>query len=114
MVEQLTSNEQVVGSSPTRGSILKGVVFMCNMIKAIIYQGTHYGFINGFFVDKNSRGIFSVRSHYCKDGTEKVRYGHAETAERAVASMREKYGRTHMRAYKCGFCDGYHIGNARH
>ena len=84
-----------------------------NMIKAIIYQCQHYGFVNSFFIDKNGKGIFSPRSHYNKDGTEKVRYGHAETAERAVAAMTEKYGRKHMRAYKCGFCDGYHIGNAR-
>lgn len=84
------------------------------MMKAIWYQCKHYGFINSFFIDKNGRGIFSLRSHYCKNGEEKVRYGHAETAEKAVESMNKKYGRPKMRAYKCGFCDGYHIGNARY
>lgn len=84
-----------------------------NMIKAILYQCKHHGFINSFFIEKSGLGIFSPRSHFNKDGTEKVRYGHAETAEQAVAAMKEKYGRKNMRAYKCGFCNGYHIGNAK-
>lgn len=44
------------------------------------------------------------------ESTGKVRYGHKETAEAAVASM-EKKGRGKMDAYACEDCSGWHIGH---
>lgn len=41
----------------------------------------------------------------------KVRYGHKETAERAVTAMKIK-GSKYLEAYKCRYCGGWHIGGA--
>ncbi len=43
--------------------------------------------------------------------TGKVRYGHRESAERAVASMLAK-GRGQMDAFECPDCEGWHIGHS--
>ena len=40
----------------------------------------------------------------------KIRYGHQETAERAVESMVER-GAGRMEAYTCEACAGWHIGH---
>lgn len=42
----------------------------------------------------------------------KIKYGHMETAEKAVESMRKK-ARNELQAYKCQYCDGFHIGRIR-
>jgi len=39
----------------------------------------------------------------------KVKYGHMESAEKAVVAMREKRG-AKLEAYKCRYCDGFHVG----
>jgi hypothetical protein len=41
--------------------------------------------------------------------TRKVRYGHKETAERAVSAMMSK-GSKPLEPYPCGYCAGWHIG----
>lgn len=44
----------------------------------------------------------------------KVRYGHRPTALRAVDAMFAKDGKTGARleAYRCQYCDGWHIGHS--
>jgi len=42
----------------------------------------------------------------------KRRYGHQETAERAVSAMFKKYGGNRMESYHCKTCDGWHIGHS--
>lgn len=82
---------------------------MNNMVKAFLFQCKHHGFIKAFFIDKNGRGIFSKNSHYSK-GKEKVKYNSLESAIKASKAINKKYG-SNTEAYKCGFCDAYHIGN---
>ncbi len=41
----------------------------------------------------------------------KVRYGHRESAEKAVAAMKAK-GRGEMEAFECPDCGGWHIGHS--
>ncbi len=44
--------------------------------------------------------------------TRKVRYGHMETAQKAVADMAAK-GKDGLEAYACSVCLGFHIGHPR-
>lgn len=57
--------------------------------------------------------MFHPNSHFGKlTRKPKVEYGHLHTAEKAARSMGEKWG-GEFSAYKCVFCDGYHIGRNR-
>lgn len=40
----------------------------------------------------------------------KVKYGHWDTAKRAIVAMRAK-GVLNLSAYVCRYCDGFHIGH---
>lgn len=42
----------------------------------------------------------------------KIKYGRLATAERAVEQMKRKAVHK-LEAYKCRYCDGYHIGRVR-
>lgn len=62
------------------------------------------------FFDKIIGGVdFSISFGDCVTCSRKVRYGHRETAERAVVKMHEK-GSKPLEAYRCLCCDGWHIG----
>ena len=45
-------------------------------------------------------------------GKEKVCYHHKESTIKSAEAMSKKKG-VHFSAYKCLFCDGYHIGKNR-
>ena len=63
-----------------------------------------------FFITGNAWGLFSINSHVNqKTGEPKVQYSSIEKALKSAQKMQEKYG-VSFSAYKCAFCDGYHIG----
>jgi hypothetical protein len=58
-------------------------------------------------------GIFSKNSHIAlSSGKPKVPYSTKEKAIKAAAWMNERHGGTYS-AYKCVFCDDYHVGKNR-
>lgn len=70
-------------------------------------------FFRNFLVNGNGWGLFSIYSHINrKTGKPKIEYDSLQEARKAADSLRRKYGRN-LSAYKCMFCDGYHIGNDR-
>lgn len=70
-------------------------------------------FFYNFFVSRNAWGAFSINSHINQgSGKPKVMYNTLKTALKSAEKMSEKHG-THFSAYKCLFCDGYHIGKNR-
>ena len=72
-----------------------------------------------FFITGNAWGAFSINSHINQHtGEPKQTYNHKESALKAAESMSikqsKKYGTdVHFSAYKCLFCDGYHVGKNR-
>lgn len=54
-------------------------------------------------------GLFSKRSHENASGKPKISYGSKASATKAAAAMMKKRG-AYFSNYKCGWCDGYHIG----
>lgn len=78
-----------------------------NFLLAIKCQG-----FREFFITRNGWGIFSKNSHINrKTGKEKVKYSE-ESAKKAAISLSKKTGNK-LSAYKCMYCDGWHIGNDR-
>lgn len=66
-----------------------------------------------FFITRNAWGAFSINSHINQHtGQPKQTYNHLETALKSAEKMGQKYN-THFSAYKCLYCDGYHIGKNR-
>ena len=66
-----------------------------------------------FFITGNAWGAFSVNSHINQHtGEPKITYNHLETALKSAEKMGQK-NNTHFSAYKCLYCDGYHIGKNR-
>ena len=66
-----------------------------------------------FFITGNAWGAFSINSHMNQHtGKLKVMYNTKETALKSAEAMGKKHD-THFSAYKCLFCDGYHIGKNR-
>lgn len=67
-------------------------------------------FFYNFFISKNAWGAFSINSHINQSsGKPKVMYNTIKTANKSAGLMSRKCG-THFSAYKCMYCDGYHIG----
>jgi hypothetical protein len=58
-------------------------------------------------------GAFSIYSH-CRrsDGKPNIAYSTPNKAQKAVRSMERKYGVPFM-AYKCLYCDGWHVARSR-
>lgn len=70
-------------------------------------------FFYNFFISRNAWGAFSINSHINQHtGKPKVGYHTKETALKSAKKMSEKHG-AHFSAYKCLFCDDYHIGKNR-
>ena len=66
-----------------------------------------------FFITGNAWGGLHVNSHINQHtGQPKVMYNTEKSAIKAADSMSKKHG-THFSAYKCAFCDGYHVGKNR-
>jgi hypothetical protein len=71
-------------------------------------------FYRNFFVTRNAWGLFSKNSHASQTtGKLKVMYNTRESAVKAAANMEKKHPDGKFRAYKCVFCDGFHIGKNR-
>ena len=82
------------------------------MLKAIWYQIKRKGAFRDIFITHNAFGIFSKNSHtnmHNNVGKDKQKYPTEESAQKAADSMGRKFG-GHFSVYKCGYCDGYHIG----
>lgn len=70
-------------------------------------------FFYNFFVSRNAWGAFSINSHINQStGNPKNMLKTKEDALKVAAKMSAKHG-VHFSAYKCLFCDGYHIGKNR-
>lgn len=81
-----------------------------NIWLAIISQMPLKRLFRNFFITRNAWGLFSKNSHINQKTNEpKITYSSLEKANKAARKMREKYG-GEFSAYKCAFCDGYHIG----
>lgn len=66
-----------------------------------------------FLVNGNGWGLFSIHSHINRrTGRPKIVYDSAEAARKSAAGLNRKTG-ARLSAYKCMFCDGFHIGNDR-
>ena len=89
------------------------LITLRNLVLGLIDQGPLLRFFRNFFITGNARGLFSVNSHISQGtGLPKVCYNTKVTATKAALKMEEKYGFT-FSAYKCIFCNGYHIGKSR-
>lgn len=60
-------------------------------------------------LNRNILGIFYKYSHTNKNGNHKIAYSSFEKALKACSSMEKKTGNV-FSAYKCLYCDGFHIG----
>ncbi len=83
-----------------------------NILKALYEQGPPKRFFRNFFITRNAWGMFSKLSHTRADGKDKVSYSTRESAQKAAEAMKRKQGK-YFSAYKCIYCDGYHIGSNR-
>ena len=84
-----------------------------NLIRAVLDQGPLTRFIRNFFITGNAWGLFHINSHISQSsGKPKVEYSTPESAAKAMAAMSRKTGGD-FSAYKCAYCDGYHIGKNR-
>lgn len=82
------------------------------MLKAIWYQIKRKGAFRDIFITHNAFGIFSKNSHtnmHNNIGKDKQKYPTEESAQKAADIMGQKFG-GYFSVYKCGYCDGYHIG----
>lgn len=69
--------------------------------------------VQEFFHNQECLGAFSINSHINQHtGQPKQTYNHLETALKSAEKMGQKHN-THFSAYKCLYCDGYHIGRNR-
>lgn len=67
-------------------------------------------FVRNFFITRNAWGLFHRNSHVSqRSGKPKVKYNTKKTALKSAQKMSEKHGK-HFSAYKCLWCEGYHLG----
>lgn len=84
-----------------------------NLILALKDQLSLSRAFHNFFVTEVAWGSFSLNSHIAlSTGEPKVYYLSKEKALGAAAWMRRKHGGA-FSAYKCAFCDRYHVGRSR-
>lgn len=84
-----------------------------NLFLVIKYQMPLKRFVRNFFITRNAWGLFHKNSHISqRSGKPKVKYNTKVTALKAAKKMTEKHGK-HFSAYKCLWCDGYHLGKNR-
>lgn len=84
-----------------------------NLYRAVLDQFPLQRALRNFFVTGVAWGLFSRNSHISlKSGKPKVVYSSKSTALSAADSMQKRLGGT-FSAYKCAFCDGYHVGRSR-
>ena len=69
--------------------------------------------LHNFFVTGIAWGLFSPNSHLLlSSGLPKVAYSSKGKALKAAGKMQAKHG-GRFSAYKCAFCDFYHVGRSR-
>jgi len=84
-----------------------------NFLIWILDQFRRKTWFKNFFITGNAWGGFHIESHINQStGNPKVTYNTKESALKAAEAMSKKKG-VHFSAYKCLFCDGYHIGKNR-
>ena len=84
-----------------------------NLWKWTIDQVQRKTWFKNFFITGNAWGAFSKYSHLSRrSGEPKITYSTKEKALKAADKMGQKHG-VHFSAYKCLWCDGYHIGKNR-
>ena len=84
-----------------------------NIILGIKDQGPLKRAFRNFFITGNAWGLFHKNSHIRADnGQPKVMYNTRKSAVKSAEAMKKKYDK-HFSAYKCIFCDGYHLGRNR-
>lgn len=82
---------------------------MKNLLKGIWFQIRHKDWFRNIFITRNAIGIFWRHSHTRKDGVDKQVYNTLASANKAAESMNKKYDGKFV-AYKCCFCNGFHVG----
>lgn len=84
-----------------------------NLILALLDQGPFKRAFRNFFITGNAWGLFHINSHIRQDTQKlKVMYNTKASALKSAEAMGKKRG-THFSAYKCAYCDGYHLGRNR-
>ena len=84
-----------------------------NLILALRDQGPPKRAFRNFFITGNAWGLFHINSHVrFETGQPKVMYNTKETALKSAEAMKTKKG-VHFSAYKCAYCNGYHLGRNR-
>lgn len=100
---------EIMGSNPIGVTMIK----FRNLRIWFIDQWKRKTFFRNFFITRNAWGAFSINSHMNQHkGEPKICYSTKEKALKAADKMSIKTGK-HFSAYKCLFCDGYHIGKNR-
>jgi hypothetical protein len=84
-----------------------------NLWLALLEQGPWKRAFKNFFITGNAWGLFHKNSHTAAgSGKLKVMYNTKVSAAKSAEALKKKRG-THFSAYKCIFCDGYHLGRNR-
>ena len=85
-----------------------------NIIAVIKDQMPIKRFFINFFVTRNAWGLFHKNSHIASySGAPKIAYSSSVSSNKAANKMNQKYPENTYRAYKCLWCDGYHIGKTK-
>lgn len=82
-----------------------------NLILGLKDQGPLTRFVRNL-LKGHVLGLFSKRSHFNQNGSEKIKYNTKQTAIKSAEKMRQKHGKWFSN-YKCIYCDGYHLGKNR-
>jgi hypothetical protein len=83
-----------------------------NIIAALKGQLPLKRAFRNFFITGNAWGMFSKRSHFTIAGNPKVMYNTKVSADKSAAKLGAK-NKYHYSAYKCIYCNGYHLGRNR-
>ena len=88
----------------------KPKIKMSNFFIWLIDQLKRPKWFRNFFITRNAWAAFSINSHLLsRDGKPKVYYPTKDVALKAAEAMGKKHS-VHFSAYKCLYCDGWHIG----
>lgn len=85
-----------------------------NIILVIKDQGPWKRFFRNFFLSRNAWGLFHKHSHVSQRSNEpKIGFSSHDSALKAALKMEKKNPDKKFSAYKCLWCDKYHIGGKR-
>lgn len=87
------------------------MIKLSNLLSVLRDQMPMKRFIRNFFITRNAWGLFYKSSHVATySGKEKIGYSTSEKALKAALKMESKNPEKKFSAYKCLWCDKYHIG----